>query len=92
MICIVYPNGTGISVVYPSGELSLIDIAEKDVPAGHPFRFVDASEVPSDDEARQNWQVDFTEPDGWGLGHDAWWAAKLTESELPGEGEEGQPA
>ena len=55
---IIYPNDEGgVSIVVPAPdcELSLEQIAGKDVPAGKPYQIVDASEVPSSREYRNAW-------------------------------------
>jgi len=55
---IIYPNDEGgVSIVVPAPdcELSLEQIAGKDVPAGKPYQIVDASEIPSSREYRNAW-------------------------------------
>jgi hypothetical protein len=55
---IIYPNDEGgVSIVVPAPdcELSLEQIAGKDVPAGKPYQIVDASEVPDDRTYRNAW-------------------------------------
>lgn len=75
---IVYPLGDGgIAVIHPCDcGLAVAEIAAKDVPAGVPFRIVDASEIPADRTFRAAWEADFSEPDGHGLGAEAWFAAR----------------
>jgi hypothetical protein len=41
--------------------LSLQEIAAKDVPAGKPYKIIDAADVPADREFRNAWTADFTE-------------------------------
>jgi hypothetical protein len=60
---IVYENDeSGITVVMPTKEaLNLIGInaiALKDVPAGKPFKIIDASELPQDHTFFNAWEVD----------------------------------
>lgn len=60
---IIYQNSEGgVSVIIPSPEaiaLYGIDaIARKDVPAGKPYKIVDASEIPADRSQRNAWAVD----------------------------------
>ena len=55
---IIYPNDEGgVSIVVPAPdcELSLEQIAGKDVPAGKPYQVVDASEIPDDRSYRNAW-------------------------------------
>ena len=73
---IVYRNADGsISTVYPNlgCGLSLAQIAEKDTPEGAPFVFVNKSDVPSDHTFFDAWEVDFSSPDGHGVGHKVWY-------------------
>lgn len=55
---IIFPNDEGgVSIVVPAPdcELSLEQIAGKDVPAGKPYQIVDASEIPDDRTYRNAW-------------------------------------
>lgn len=64
MKLIIYPNDTGgIGILTPAPEcgLSLQEIAAKDVPAGKPWKIVDASDIPADRTFRDAWTADFTE-------------------------------
>ena len=46
---ILYPNSEGgVSVVHPTGELSIEDVAQKDVPAGTPYLIVEDDVIPTD--------------------------------------------
>lgn len=76
---IIYPIDDTIAVIYPTGELPIEEVAAKDVPAGTPYRIVEMSDIPSDRRFRQAWQADFSEPDGYGLGIDAFYASKEQE-------------
>lgn len=52
----------GVAVIIPAPEAlakyGIGAIAAKDVPAGTPYKIVDASEVPSDRSMRSAWTVD----------------------------------
>ena len=77
MTRIIYQNESGgIAVIIPSGELPIEDVAQKDVPAGVPYLFVTTDDVPSDRTFRGAWEADFSNPDGYGIGADAYFAAK----------------
>jgi hypothetical protein len=78
---IIYPLDDGIAVVIPSGELPLEDVAAKDVPAGTPYLLIDASDLPTDRTFRAAWTADFSAPDGYGIGSDAWFAARAAATE-----------
>jgi len=56
---IIYPkDGGGVAVVTPAPDcgLSIEQIAAKDIPAGKPYKIVDASEIPSDRTFRDAWE------------------------------------
>jgi hypothetical protein len=60
---IIYKQDTGtVAIVRPTEEALLeysIDaIAKKDVPAGKPYKIIDASEIPTDRSMRDAWTVD----------------------------------
>jgi hypothetical protein len=60
---IIYNQDNGvIAVIIPTPEAleqhSIQAIAIKDVPAGKPFKIVDAADIPSDRSARESWTVD----------------------------------
>ena len=74
---ILFPNSEGgVSVIHPTGELSIEDVCQKDVPAGTPYLVVEDDVIPSDRSFRNAWEADFSNPDGHGIGADAWFAAK----------------
>ena len=74
---ILFPNSDGgVSVIIPTGELPIEDVCQKDVPAGTPYLIVEDDVIPSDRSFRNAWEADFSNPDGYGIGADAWFAAK----------------
>lgn len=73
-------NG-GISIVIPTGELAIEEVARKDVPAGVPYKIVDADSIPSDRTFRDAWEMDFSNPDGHGIGHEAWFAEQAAKEQ-----------
>jgi hypothetical protein len=73
---IVYPNQErlgGICVIISTGEIPVEEVARKDVPSGLPFIFVNDEQFP-DDAFFEAWEADFSNPDGYGIGADAWFA------------------
>jgi hypothetical protein len=61
----------GVAVIIPTQEAldiwGIEAIALKDVPAGKPFKIVDASDIPTDRSERAAWTVDETDlTDGFG--------------------------
>jgi hypothetical protein len=73
---IIYPTDDGVAIIIPAPDcgLSIEEVARKDVPAGTPYKIVDASDIPTDRTFRNAWEVEITDPDGVGLGADAWFA------------------
>jgi hypothetical protein len=60
---IIYNQDNGVvAVIIPTPEAleqhSIQAIATKDVPAGKPFKIVDAADIPSDRSDRDAWTVD----------------------------------
>ena len=60
---IIYLNNEGgVAVVIPTPEAltshTIEEIAAKDVPAGKPYKIVDASEIPTDRTFRSAWEID----------------------------------
>lgn len=56
---IIYPNDDGgVSIIIPAPEcnLSIEEIASKDVPSGKPYKIVNASDIPSDRTFRDAWE------------------------------------
>jgi hypothetical protein len=56
---IIYPTPEGgVAIIIPAAEcgLTIEQIAAKDVPAGAPFRIVDAADIPSDRTFRNAWE------------------------------------
>ena len=52
---IIYKTTTGVAIIHPTGELTIEEVAKKDVPAGVPYRIVNDDEVPSDRTFRNAW-------------------------------------
>ena len=66
---IIYKMDVGVAVVNPAPDcgLTVEQIALKDVPAGKPFKIINASEVPEDTIA---WVIDDADlTDGFGIGN-----------------------
>ena len=74
---IIYDNNEGgVSVLHLTDTIPLSEVVQKDVPAGAAYRIVEDGVVPSDRSFRNAWEADFSKPDGYGIGADAWFAAK----------------
>ena len=58
---IIYPNDDGgVSIVIPTEEYlaehTIEELAAKDVPAGKPYKIVDADDIPTDRTFRNAWE------------------------------------
>ena len=54
---IIYPTEDGgVAIVIPTGEISIEEVAAKDIPAGVEYKIVDVSEIPSDRTFRNAWE------------------------------------
>lgn len=58
---IIYPSDEGgVAIIIPSPEYladhTIEELAEKDVPAGKPFKIVDVADIPSDRTFRNAWE------------------------------------
>ena len=77
MKVIIYPQeNNSIALVIPAPEcpISIQEVARKDVPAGVPFLIIDASQLPQEEEYFNSFEADFSNPDGHGIGAEAWFA------------------
>lgn len=74
---IIHPTDDGfLAVIIPAPDcgLSIEEIARKDVPAGVPYKFITTDDLPPDRDFRGAWEADFSDPDGYGIGAEAWFA------------------
>ena len=65
---IIYPTENGISILTPTGELSLEETALKDVPSGVKYKIIDASDLPQERDFRNAWEYDFDKNGHDGVG------------------------
>lgn len=76
---IIFPNETGgVVFCYPvlNCSLTIEEIARKDVPAGKPYLLLDEDDVPKDHTYFEAFTADFSSPDGFGVGAEAWFAER----------------
>ena len=58
---IIYKQDNGaVAILTPTGELSIEEVAAKDVPANTPFKIVNDEDIPSDRTFRNAWKHDLT--------------------------------
>jgi len=54
---IIYPNDEGgVSIVIPTGEVSIEQVISSAVPAGKPYKIVDVADIPTDRTFRNAWE------------------------------------
>ena len=55
---IIYPTDDGgVAIIIPADcELTIDEIATKDVPTGKPYKIVDVSDIPTDRTFRNAWE------------------------------------
>lgn len=56
---IIYPTDDGgVAIIIPAPDcgLTIEQIAEKDVPAGKPYKIVDVADIPTDRTFRNAWE------------------------------------
>ena len=47
-------------------DILIEDVASRDVPEGIPYKILEDSDLPTDRTFRNAWELDFTNPDGYG--------------------------
>jgi hypothetical protein len=54
---IIYPTDDGVAIIVPADcGLTIEQIADKDVPAGKPYKIVDVADIPTDRTFRNAWE------------------------------------
>jgi hypothetical protein len=54
---IIYPNDNGgVSIVIPSGEVSIEQVIAQSIPAGKPYKIINAEDQPTDRTFRNAWE------------------------------------
>jgi hypothetical protein len=72
---VIYPNEFGgVALMAPAEGWSAEVVARKDVPAGTPYKIVNSEDLPQDHTFFNAWEADFSNPDGYGIGPEAWFA------------------
>ncbi len=79
---IIYQTKDGIAIIHPTGEIPFEEVCRKDVPAGVPYIIVDESEIPTDRTFRSAWEADTSNPDGHGIGSQAWFIEQFNKEIL----------
>ena len=72
---ILYQQANGVAAIIvptPDCELSIQEIARKDVPAGLPYKIIEDADIPEDRTFRNAWECVIESPDGYGIGQIAW--------------------
>jgi hypothetical protein len=72
---IIYLNEFGgVALMTPAEGWTAEVVARKDVPAGIPYKIVNSEDLPQDHTFFNAWEADFSNPDGYGIGPEAWFA------------------
>lgn len=73
MKVIVYLEKEGfVSVITPTGAIEFDQVARKDVPANQPYKIMNKSDIPENWVFHKAWELDISNPDGYGIGQQAW--------------------
>lgn len=83
MKIIVHPSDEGITIRMPAGELPFEEVCRKDVPYGVPYKILEYTPelqkfITDNALYREAFQVDFSNPDGFGLGEARWFVEANT--------------
>lgn len=77
---IIYRTETGISVIHPTGEVPIEEVAKKSVPSGSDYVIVDDDAIPGDRHFRSAWELS-----GVGVSIDMTKAVEITKDRLRAE-------
>lgn len=81
---IIYPNEIGgVALITPAMNcgLTVDEIARKDTPAGRPYLILDTTPELMDFLFFDAWEADFSNPDGIGIGAEAWFALQTAKEQ-----------
>lgn len=79
---IIHPNEFGaVTLIAPAEGWDIETVARKDVPAGVPYKIVNSEDLPQDHTFFNAWEADFSNPDGYGIGPDAWFAEQAAKEQ-----------
>jgi len=80
---IIYQTEEGLSIIIPTGEIDINEVARKDVPAGVDYWIVEDNEISTDRTFRNAWKLidSIGTPDGQGIGSDAWFEEQSSKAE-----------
>lgn len=70
MYRIAYPQDNSISIIIPTNQNNLHDLARDIVPKNIPYKIIESSVIPADRTFREAWEIDFNNPDGYGEQND----------------------
>ena len=80
---IIYQTEEGLSIITPTGEIDVNEVARKDVPAGVDYWIVEDNQISSDRTFRNAWKLidNIRTADGQGIGSDAWFVEQSSKAE-----------
>ena len=77
---IIYPREDGgVVLVIPTFIIPIEEVAKRDLPLGVPYKIISRSELPEDENFIDSWEADFSSPDGYAIGYEAWTAEQRDE-------------
>ena len=72
---ILFLHEQKLELCVPTGELSIEETARKDGPPSAPYLIINETELPEGGlEFFSAWEVDFSNPQGYAIGAEAWFA------------------
>ena len=80
---IIYQTEEGLSIITPTGEIDINEVARKDVPAGVDYWIVEDNQISTDRTFRNAWKLidSIRTADGLGIGSDAWFVEQSSKAE-----------
>lgn len=80
---IIYQTEEGLSIITPTGEIDINEVARKDVPAGVDYWIVEDNQISTDRTFRNAWKLidSIRTADGQGIGSDAWFVEQSSKAE-----------
>ena len=80
---IIYQTEEGLSIITPTGEIDINEVARKDVPAGVDYWIVEDNQISTDRTFRNAWKLidSIRTADGQVIGSDAWFVEQSSKAE-----------
>mgnify|MGYP000052326662 CR=1 FL=1 len=81
---IIYPKeDNSLGLVHPAlNAITAFQAGRKIVPKGTPFKVLNLEDLPADTSFIDAWEADFSEPDGYGIGIEEWFAEQDADASI----------